>query len=94
MSHDIRTPINGIRGLVNVGKNHIHDVDKIAECLDEIMRSSDMLVDLVNNVLNMSKLESGGIQLTEEAFDLQEMLDDVKAFCKCAGRAEANQSSD
>ncbi len=50
MSHDIRTPINGIRGLVNVGKNHIHDVDKIAECLDEIMRSSDMLVDLVNNV--------------------------------------------
>ena len=71
MSHDIRTPINGIRGLVNVGKNHIHDVDKIEECLDEIMRSSDMLVDLVNNVLNMSKLESGGIQLTEEAFDLQ-----------------------
>lgn len=80
MSHDMRTPINGIRGLANVGKNHIHDVDKIEECLDEIMRSSDMLVDLVNNVLNMSKLESGGIQLTEEAFDLQEMLDDVERF--------------
>lgn len=47
MSHDMRTPINGIRGLVNVGKNHIHDVDKIEECLDEIMRSSDMLADLV-----------------------------------------------
>lgn len=80
MSHDMRTPINGIRGLVNVGKNHIHDVDKIEECLDEIMRSSDMLADLVNNVLNMSKLESGGIQLTEESFDLQEMLDDVERF--------------
>ena len=91
MSHDIRTPINGIRGLVNVGKNHIHDVDKIAECLDEIMRSSDMLVDLVNNVLNMSKLESGGIQLTEEAFDLQEMLDDVKRFVNV--QAERKQIS-
>ena len=91
MSHDIRTPINGIRGLVNVGKNHIHDVDKIDECLDEIMRSSDMLVDLVNNVLNMSKLESGGIQLTEEAFDLQEMLDDVKRFVNV--QAEQKQIS-
>jgi signal transduction histidine kinase/CheY-like chemotaxis protein len=91
MSHDIRTPINGIRGLVNVGKNHIHDVDKIEECLDEIMRSSDMLVDLVNNVLNMSKLESGGIQLTEEAFDLQEMLDDVERFVNV--QAERKQIS-
>lgn len=91
MSHDIRTPINGIRGLVNVGKSHIHDVDKIDECLDEIMRSSDMLVDLVNNVLNMSKLESGGIQLTEEAFDLQEMLDDVKRFVNV--QAERKQIS-
>ena len=91
MSHDIRTPINGIRGLVNVGKNHIHDVDKIEECLDEIMRSSDMLVDLVNNVLNMSKLESGGIQLTEEAFDLQEMLNDVERFVNV--QAERKQIS-
>ena len=91
MSHDIRTPINGIRGLVNVGKNHIHDVDKIEECLDEIMRSSDMLVDLVNNILNMSKLESGGIQLTEEAFDLQEMLDDVERFVNV--QAERKQIS-
>lgn len=91
MSHDMRTPINGIRGLVNVGKNHIHDVDKIEECLDEIMRSSDMLADLVNNVLNMSKLESGGIQLTEEAFDLQEMLDDVERFVNV--QAERKQIS-
>lgn len=91
MSHDIRTPINGIRGLVNVGKNHIHDVDKIEECLNEIMRSSDMLVDLVNNVLNMSKLESGGIQLTEEAFDLQEMLNDVERFVNV--QAERKQIS-
>ena len=91
MSHDMRTPINGIRGLANVGKNHIHDVDKLEECLDEIMRSSDMLVDLVNNVLNMSKLESGGIQLTEEAFDLQEMLDDVERFVNV--QAERKQIS-
>ena len=91
MSHDMRTPINGIRGLVNIGKNHIHDVDKIEECLDEIMRSSDMLVDLVNNVLNMSKLESGGIQLTEEAFDLQEMLNDVERFVNV--QAERKQIS-
>lgn len=91
MSHDMRTPINGIRGLANVGKNHIHDVDKIEECLDEIMQSSDMLVDLVNNVLNMSKLESGGIQLTEEAFDLQEMLDDVERFVNV--QAERKQIS-
>lgn len=80
MSHDVRTPINGIRGLVNIGKASVEDRSKVMDCFDKIMRSSDFLLDMVNNILNMSKLESGRIRLEEKSFDLKDLLDEANAI--------------
>lgn len=77
MSHDIRTPINGIRGMVQIADRFPNDAKKQAECREKIMRSSDFLLDLVNDVLDMSKLESGEMQLEEVPFNLNELLHDV-----------------
>lgn len=77
MSHDIRTPINGIRGMVQIADCFPNDAKKQAECRAKIMRSSDFLLELINDVLDMSKLESGEMQLEEVLFDLNELLHDV-----------------
>lgn len=77
MSHDIRTPINGIRGMVNIGKTCEEDPVKTNECYDKILGASDFLLDLVNNVLDMSKLETGEIELDHKPFDLREVMDDA-----------------
>ncbi len=77
MSHDIRTPINGIHGMVQIADRFPNDAKKQAECRAKIMRSSDFLLELVNDVLDMSKLESGEMQLEEVPFNLNELLHDV-----------------
>ena len=74
MSHDIRTPINGIRGMVEIGKSCEKDVQKTDECYDKILGASDFLLDLVNNVLDMSKLEAGEIEMEHKPFDLKELM--------------------
>ena len=76
MSHDIRTPINGIRGMVEIGKSCEKDVQKTDECYDKILGASDFLLDLVNNVLDMSKLEAGEIEMEHKPFDLKELMKD------------------
>lgn len=76
MSHDIRTPINGIRGMVNIGRTCEDDAAKTEECYEKIMGASDFLLDLVNNVLDMSKLETGEVELEHKAFDLREVLEE------------------
>lgn len=87
MSHDIRTPINGIRGMVQIADRFPNDVKKQAECRAKIMRSSDFLLDLVNDVLDMSKLESGEMQLEEVPFDLNELLHDVGVLLSTQAQA-------
>ena len=77
MSHDIRTPINGIRGMVEICRHSMGDPQKQEECLDKIMASSSFLMELVNDVLDMNKLESGNIRLEEKPFDLLEVLQEV-----------------
>ena len=79
MSHDIRTPINGIRGMVEIENHYANDVKKLEECRKKIWEASGYLLSLVNNVLDMNKLESGSIILEEEAFDIQQMLEESKA---------------
>ena len=61
MSHDIRTPINGIRGMVEIGNAFADDKERQAECRDKIWTASSLLLDLVNEVLDTSKLESGDV---------------------------------
>lgn len=77
MSHDIRTPINGIRGFVDIGRACADDKQRTLECFDKIRRASDFLLDLVNNVLNMSKLETGEIYLEAKPFNLREVLNEA-----------------
>ena len=87
MSHDIRTPINGIRGMVQIADRFPNDTKKQAECREKIMRSSDFLLELVNDVLDMSKLESGEMQLEEVPFNLNELLHDVGTLLSTQAQA-------
>lgn len=78
MSHDIRTPINGIRGMVPMCKKYMGNEEKQEECLDKIMSASSFLLDLVNDVLDMSKLESGRLIMEAKPFSLTQVVDEVK----------------
>ena len=70
MSHDIRTPINGIRGLVNMADHYADDMEKQTECRAKVKEASHLLLELVNEVLDMSKLESDEVLLEEIPFNL------------------------
>ena len=77
MSHDIRTPINGIRGLVEIGNYYKGDLTKQTECREKIWQTSGFLLDLINEVLDMGKLSSGEVTLEEIPFDLRELRSEV-----------------
>ena len=77
MSHDIRTPINGIRGMVEMGNAFDGDVAKQHECRQKIWMASGILLDLVNEVLDMSKLESGKVELELRSTNLVALNDEV-----------------
>ncbi len=76
MSHDIRTPINGIRGMIKIA-NRYNDPQKQLECRQKIWEASGYLLSLVNNVLDMNKLESGKIVLDRKPFDLEMLLEEL-----------------
>ena len=78
MSHDIRTPLNAITGMTNIAKLHIEDREKVQDCLSKIESSSGHLINLVNEVLDMSKIESGKMCLSEEPFDLYGVLENIR----------------
>ena len=77
MSHDIRTPINGICGMLDVAEYYAEDLDKQTECREKIKEASNLLLGLVNEVLDMSKLESGEVTLEESPFDLHNISEEV-----------------
>ena len=77
MSHDIRTPINGICGMVNMADHYADDMEKQIECRVKIKEASQLLLELVNDVLDMSKLESGEVVLEEIPFNLSKISEEV-----------------
>ncbi|MEI3521565.1 MAG: ATP-binding protein [Anaerosacchariphilus sp.] len=77
MSHDIRTPINGICGMVNMADHYADDMEKQTEYRTKIKEASNLLLELVNDVLDMSKLESGEIVLEEIPFNLSSIFREV-----------------
>lgn len=77
MSHDIRTPINGICGLVNMADHCADDMEKQTEYRTKVKEASNLLLELVNDVLDMSKLESGEVILEEIPFDLSRIFREV-----------------
>ena len=77
MSHDIRTPINGIRGMIELADYYSDDLQKQEECRKKIWDASGLLLELINEVLDMGKLESGEILLEEREFNLKKLLGDI-----------------
>ena len=77
MSHEIRTPMNGIIGMTLIALQKSDDREKVVECLRKISMSSKHLLVLINDVLDMSKIESGKLELKREPFDLRRLLEGV-----------------
>ena len=77
MSHDIRTPINGICGMLDVADHYADDMDKQRECRTKIKEASNLLLELVNEVLDMSKLESDEVVLEEIPFQLGSIFEEL-----------------
>ena len=84
MSHDIRTPMNAIVGLTAIAGANIENQDKVVECLGKITKSSRHLLGLINEVLDMARIESGRMSLAEEDFSLPELVDNLLTLTKPA----------
>ena len=77
MSHDIRTPINGVRGMIEIANRFPNDLERQADCREKILEASNYLTELVNDVLDMNRLESGEAKFDLVPFDLVQLLDEL-----------------
>lgn len=80
MSHDIRTPINGIRGMVRIGEYYYDDPEKQKECREKIWNTSGYLLDIVNDILDMNKLTTSESVWKDESFVLSDLLEETESF--------------
>lgn len=93
MSHDIRTPLNGIKGMASIAGNSLDTPERAKECIDKIIVSADYLYALLDDILRMSKLESGEILFEEKAFDIRKVIEDTCAFITERAREKRVQFS-
>ncbi len=77
MSHDIRTPMNAIMGMTEIAKAHVDEKERVLDCMEKISGASKLLLSLINEVLDMSKIESGRLVLSEDELNIGEVLQDV-----------------
>jgi len=77
MSHDIRTPMNAIVGMTAIAGAHVDDHERVHDCLKKITSASNLLLSLINEILDMSKIESGRLKLSEDEFNIGELLQDL-----------------
>ena len=77
MSHDIRTPMNAIMGMATIAKAHVDERERILDCMEKINGACKLLLSLINEVLDMSKIESGRLILSEDEFNVGELLQDL-----------------
>ncbi len=89
MSHDLRTPMNVILGMAYLAKKHIGDAAEVDRCLDTILLSSQNMLALINDVLDMNKIESGVIEVREKSGDLVKLIEDLEQLIR--NRCEENQ---
>ena len=73
MSHDIRTPMNAVIGMTDIARKHAEDPEKVKECLDKVALASDHLLTLINDILDISKVESGNMALNPAIFSIVEL---------------------
>ena len=93
MSHDIRTPMNAIIGMTAIAAAHINEPDKIKDSLGKITASSRHLLGLINEVLDMSKIESGNISLNEEEFNICELVQNLVTIIQPQIKSHKHQFS-
>lgn len=80
MSHDFRTPMNSISGFAGIALAHLDEPERVRDCLNKIIRSSGHLLNLVNDILDMSRIESGKVVLEERPIDLVDMLQGMEVM--------------
>lgn len=93
MSHDIRTPMNAIIGMVDIARSNMDNPAKIRDCLRKISLSSQHLLGLINDVLDMSKIESGKMGLNNTPMSLPELLENVVTILQSSFKAKEHQFS-
>ena len=91
MSHDIRTPMNAIIGMTEIALKNPGDIERVEDCLNKVMLSSKHLLGLINDVLDMSKIESGKMTLAMNQMSLKEVMDDIISIARPQVKAR-NQS--
>lgn len=82
MSHDIRTPMNAIMGMTSIGLSHIDEKARVQDCLLKIKTASSHLMSLVNDVLDMSRIDSGRLTLNEEEFSFADLIHDIAVIMR------------
>lgn len=82
MSHDIRTPLNSILGMSAIAQEHLGDMTRVSDCLEKIESSGKHLLEIINNVLDLSAIESGKTVLASDPFDLRVFLDETIRMIK------------
>lgn len=82
MSHDIRTPLNAIIGMTDIAAVNIDNKGRVQDCLEKISRSGNHLLKLINEILDMTKIESGKLEIRENELNLGDLTDDILAMVK------------
>lgn len=82
MSHDIRTPMNAIMGMTSIGLSHIDEKARVHDCLGKIQTAAGHLMSLVNDVLDMSRIDSDRLTLNEEPFSLSDLIHDISVIVR------------
>ena len=88
MSHDIRTPMNAIAGMAAIGLSHIDEKARVQDCLQKIQTASSHLMSLVNDVLDISRIDSGRLTLNKERFDLADLVHEVMVIVRPQAQAK------
>lgn len=91
MSHDIRTPMNGIIGMTTIASAHLDNKERVLDCLNKITVSGRHLLSLINEVLDMSKIESGKIDLAEEAFAISDVIHNLEAMIRPSAQGKGHE---
>ena len=88
MSHDMRTPMNAIMGFSAIAASHIDNTERVKDCLEKITSSSTHLLNLINDILDMSRIESGKVQIQEKECSLSEMLHTLENIIQPQAKAK------
>jgi len=91
MSHDIRTPMNAIAGMTAIALSHIDEKTRVQDCLQKIQTASSHLMSLINDVLDMSRIDSGRLALNDEKFDLADLVHDVAVIVRPQAREKGQE---